>query len=78
MPQITKIMKQFLSQPAQSIGLNFTTTTVSDALNPDVVPPTLGGWVGPQQYILMSFGIEFRSFDKTTGLPDWSPRYRCF
>ena len=34
MPQINKTMKQFLSQPAQSIGLNFTAATVSDVLNP--------------------------------------------
>ena len=27
------------------------------------------GWVGPQQYIVTTYGI-MRSFDKTTGLPD--------
>ena len=69
MPQITKTMKQFLSQPAQSIGFNFTAATVSDVLDPNVVPPRPGGWVGPQQYIVMSYQ-NIRSFDKTTGLPD--------
>ena len=69
MPQITKTMKQLLSQPAQSIGLNFTAATVSDVFSPVVIPPQPSGWVGPQQYIVMTYGI-MRSFDKTTGLPD--------
>ena len=38
-------------------------------LNPIVIPPNLNGWVGPQQYILICYGI-IRSFDKATGLPD--------
>lgn len=69
MPQINKNMKQLLSQPAQTIGLNFTAASVSNTFFTSVIPPQQGGWVGPQQYILISYGI-IRSFDKTTGLPD--------
>ena len=69
MPQIANNTKKLLSQSAQTIGLNFTASTVSDVLSPVPTPPQPNGWVGPQQYIVMSFGI-IRSFDKSTGLPD--------
>ena len=69
LPQIDKTMKQLLFQPAQTIGLNFTAAVESNVLNPIVTPPNLNGWVGPQQYILMCYGI-IRSFDKATGQPD--------
>ena len=69
MPQVYNAMKLSLSEPAQVAGLNFTAATISNALNPDIIPPQLSGWVGPQQYILMCYG-SIRSFDKTTGQPD--------
>lgn len=55
--------------PAQNIALNFTAATVTNAQDPFVIPPNLNGWVGPQQYILMTYNI-IRSFNKTTGAPD--------
>ena len=69
MPQIDKNMKQLLSRPAQTIGLNFTAASVSNVFFPGLIPPQPSGWVGPQQYIVVMYGI-IRSFDKTTGLPD--------
>ena len=69
MPQLTKPMKQFLTQPAQSIGFNFTAATVSDVLSPIVIPPRPSGWVGPEQYIVATYGI-IRSYNKATGLQD--------
>ena len=68
-PEIDKATKQMLSQPAQTIGLNFTAATISDVLDANAVLPNQNGWVGPQQYILMTYGI-IRSFNKTTGQPD--------
>ncbi len=71
MPKVNQSMKRLLSQPSQTIGLNFTAATVSDAIgfnyNGGAANPS--GWVGPQQYILMSYAI-IRSFDKATGRPD--------
>ncbi len=52
-----------------SIGLNFTAATVSNAIDPLIIPPNLNGSVGSEQYILMSYNI-IRSFNKSTGLPD--------
>ncbi len=54
---------------AQTIGINITAATVGNVQDPLVIPPNLNGWVGPQQYILMTYNI-MRSFDKTTGQPD--------
>ena len=58
-----------LTQPAQTIGLNFTAATISDTLATDADLPNQNGWVGPQQYILMTYNI-IRSFNKFTGQPD--------
>lgn len=55
--------------PAQTIGLNFTAATVVDVPYADFTPPNQSGWVGPEQYILMSYGV-IRSFNKFTGQPD--------
>ncbi len=55
--------------PAQTVGLNFTAATVANTQDPFVIPPNLNGWVGPNQYVLMTYQI-MRSFNKTTGLPD--------
>ena len=68
-PELDQKTKQVLSRPAQTIGLNFTAATISNSLDTSPVLPNQNGWVGPQQYILMTFGI-IRSFDKATGLPD--------
>lgn len=54
---------------AFSIGLNFTAASVADVQEPFVIPPNLNGWVGPTQYVLMSYGI-IRSFSSATGQPD--------
>ena len=51
------------------IGNNFTAATISTVKNYVNIPPNLNGWVGPQQYILMTYQI-IRSFDKITGEPD--------
>lgn len=51
-------------------GLNFTASTVSNSPAADkVIPPNLNGWVGEEQYILMSYQY-IRSFNKKTGKPD--------
>jgi hypothetical protein len=64
-----KSLSRSSSNPAHQIGLNFTAATVGDVPNPNVVPPNLNGWVGEEQYVLMSYGV-IRSFDKHTGTPD--------
>ena len=69
MPQVKAKMKSFLAQPAQTIGLNFTAATVSNVLSPVIGEAQQSGWVGPQQYILTTYG-SIRSFDKVTGQPD--------
>ena len=68
MHKMDKTFECTLAHPAQTIGLNFTSSTLSDTIIP-LVSPMPSGWVGPQQYILASYG-SIRSFDKTTGLPD--------
>lgn len=55
--------------PAFNIGLNFTAADLTNVLYPLLPLPNQNGWVGPEQYILMSYGI-IRSFNKTTGQPD--------
>ena len=62
-------MQRALTQPAQTIGLNFTAATVGNVLNGVGFNPNQSGWVGPEQYILMSYNI-IRSFNKFTGQPD--------
>jgi len=62
-------LKALRSSPAQTIGLNFTAATVANVLDPFVIPPNLNGWVGPQQYVLMTYNI-IRSFNKNTGIAD--------
>lgn len=57
------------SLPAQNIALNFTAATVANVVDPYVIPPNLNGWVGPQQYVLMTYNV-IRSFNKNTGQPD--------
>lgn len=61
--------QQVFAQPAQTIGLNFTAANVIDTFQGMSTPPQQNGWVGPEQYILMSYGI-IRSFNKFTGQPD--------
>ena len=70
-PVMDKSLQQSLSEPAQIIGLNFEAATVSNTVQPTFVAgnQNLNGWVGPKQYILMSYGA-IRSFDKITGQPD--------
>ncbi len=55
--------------PVQSIGLNFTAATPSNTVSWLEPLQNQNGWVGPKQYILMSYGA-IRSFDKFTGQPD--------
>lgn len=51
------------------VGINFTASTVSNAPQTDIIPLNATGWVGEQQYILMSYQ-SLRSFSKKTGKPD--------
>ena len=76
MPKIDKTHEHNLAHPAQTIGLNFTSSTLSDTIIP-LVSPMPSGWVGPQQYILASYG-SIRSFDKIDWATRWGTRYRCF
>lgn len=62
-------LKLHATRSAQQVGLNFTAATVSDSLDPLIIPPNLNGAVGVQQYIVMTYNV-IRSFDKSTGLPD--------
>lgn len=62
-------VKRAPTVPVQKIGLNFTAATIANVQDPLVIPPNLNGWVGAQQYILMTYNI-IRSFNKYTGKPD--------
>lgn len=57
------------TNPVQLVGLNFTASTFANAPQTDVIPLNATGWVGTEQYILMSYQY-MRSFSKKTGLPD--------
>jgi hypothetical protein len=51
------------------IELAFTSSTAANAVTVSFIPQNPNGWVGLNQYILMTYGA-LRSFDKTTNLPD--------
>lgn len=59
----------YAAVPAQSVALNFSAASVIDVKDPMFIPPSQVGAVGPTQYVISCVGI-YRSFDKTTGLPD--------
>ena len=48
---------------------HFLAASAADARSTISSPPNLNGWVGPTQYILMTYGA-LRSFDKKTMQPD--------
>ena len=48
---------------------HFRAASAADATSVIASPPNLNGWVGPTQYILMTYGA-LRSFDKKTMQPD--------
>lgn len=50
-------------------GFNFPAATAGDTMSSIFIPQNLNGWVGTEQYILMSYGVV-RSFKKATGLRD--------
>lgn len=52
-----------------SVPLDFDAATAGDTVSAIFIPQNLNGWVGAEQYILMSYGAV-RSFNKATGLRD--------
>jgi hypothetical protein len=52
-----------------NVALDFDAATAGDSLSVIGIPQNLNGWIGQEQYILMSYGA-IRSFNKTTGLRD--------
>lgn len=57
------------TNPVQLVGLNFTASTFANAPQTNIIPLNATGWVGTEQFILMSYQY-MRSFNKKTGLPD--------
>ncbi len=55
--------------PVQNVELQFTAATVENSKTLYRPQPNCNGWVGPEQYILMS-NNQIRSFNKLTGQPD--------
>lgn len=51
------------------IAMDFNAATAGDTVSAISIPQNLNGWVGAEQYILMSYGAV-RSFNKTTGQRD--------
>lgn len=49
--------------------LNFTAASAGDTMSAISIPQNLNGWVGTEQYILMTYGVV-RSFNKVTGIRD--------
>lgn len=58
-----------LSSTVFNDTLNFTAASAGDTMSAAFIPQNLNGWVGTEQYILMSYGVV-RSFNKQTGLRD--------
>lgn len=52
-----------------NIAMDFDAATAGDTVSAAFTPQNLNGWVGAEQYILMSYGA-IRSFNKVTGLRD--------
>lgn len=52
-----------------NVAMDFDAATAGDTVSAIFIPQNLNGWVGPEQYILMSYGAV-RSFNKVTGLRD--------
>lgn len=52
-----------------NVAMDFDAATAGDTVSAIAIPQNLNGWVGAEQYILMSYGAV-RSFNKATGQRD--------
>lgn len=57
------------STTVYDVAFDFPAVSAGDSMSPIATPQNLNGWVGSEQYILMTYGA-IRSFNKTNHLPD--------
>jgi hypothetical protein len=65
----TKDIMRSVSGSVFNVAFEFDAASAGDTMSPIAIPQNLNGWVGPEQYILMSYGV-IRSFNKFTGARD--------